>query len=157
MGVIIQLPKKKKTFILTVSKIFLGDHPKKGQITSFKNKILDNIKIHTMRGNFKYWSSIVKKVNSGQAILSVRQWTDKPYHLDENGIGQIEIARFEKLGYQKVKYNRGKLMTIDGKRFTEKKDFKKIAKNDGLTLDEFNDWFPEKFTGIIIHFTDFKY
>ncbi|MEK6879094.1 MAG: hypothetical protein AABY22_05770 [Nanoarchaeota archaeon] len=148
---------KKKTFVITVSKTFMRNHPKKGELTNFKKKVLSKSKIHTMRSNFKYWKSVIDKVNSGEAILSVRQWAGRPYHKDENGVGQVEITQFTKLGFQKVKYSRDQFITIDKKKFTDEEQLKEIALNDGLTPDEFRGWFPKTFTGIVIHFTEFKY
>jgi hypothetical protein len=32
-----------------------------------------------------------------------------------------------------------------------------VAKNDGLSVQDFNDWFPSEFSGQIIHWTGVKY
>lgn len=143
---------KIKTFVITVSKKFLAKHPFVGKPTGFKKKILTGEKIHTIRGNRKYWKGIVDKVNSNEAVLSVRQWKGLPYRSE-----QVEIARFKKLGYQKVAFAKNCGMTIDKKKLFDRRQWTRVAKNDGLTLEQFNDWFPTYFEGCIIHFTDFKY
>ena len=50
---------------------------------------------------------------------------------------------------------------IDGKYMA---DVEQIAKNDGMTFDDFKEWFFSKeptekklFTGVIIHFTPYRY
>ena len=81
------------------------------------------------------------------------------------GVKQKVIKEYRKAGYQRftMKYDRDTdelKCVIDGKRFT---DIATLAKNDGMTLEEFKDWFfgqgmsRDIYSGIIIHFTDFRY
>ncbi len=141
-------PKKIKTFVLTVSKNFLKKHPREGQPTNFKEKILTGQKKHTVRGNNPYWKRIVKLVNKGEAILSVRQWTGKPYQSK-----QIEIAKFTELDFQNITLTKNAADINIDYRFLDDKEIKKLANNDGLTLKDFQDWFPTSLiNGIIIFF-----
>lgn len=128
-------------------------HPRAGEKTFFRKKILSGEKIHTIRSNFKYWFKIVKMINNGDAILSIRQWSGKPYYSK-----QVEILKVKKVGYNRIKIVKDKFIKIDDQ---EKQDYNSIidalAKNDGLKTDDFKNWFPKKFEGIIIHFNNTTY
>lgn len=148
-----------KTYVITVSRNFLKTHPKAGEPTFFKEKIISGTKLHTIRNNYKYWSNIINKVNSGEAILSVRYWEGKPY-----ASKQIEITQYAKLGMQEFTMFSGGNIMVDGKDLTYN-ETSKLSKNDGLVLVDFYSWFDlpklsktnTEFNGIIIHFTDLKY
>lgn len=145
--------KKIKTFVLTVSKTFLMIHPKAGQKTFFRKKILNGEKRHTIRSNFKYWFRIVKLINNGKAILSIRQWSGKPYNSK-----QIEILKLKKVGYNRVKIVKDKFIKIDDREEVDYNEFiDQLAQNDGLKTDDFKNWFPKHFEGIIIHFKNATY
>lgn len=150
-----------KSYIITVAKNFLANHPKKGQPTNFEAQVISGLKKHTIRGNHAYWERIVNEVNAGNGVLKVRQWSGKPYRS-----GQIEICQFTKLGIEKVvfkksssrKINPVALLKIGNDTFFDKKQLVEVAKNDGFDdLQDFIDWFPMEFAGCIIYFNDFKY
>jgi len=141
----------KKTFVITVSKSFMKGHPEAGGLTYFKVAILTGEKIHTIRGNYPYWKRIVDRVNDGSAFLSIREWSEKPYRSK-----QVEITSLMKLGIQKV-WRRGGVFWIDGNPILSSRQEGKLAHNDGLSPDDFRNWFPEEFEGCVIHFTDFRY
>ena len=84
-----------KTYVLLVSKNFMKGHPREGQPTHFREKILEGEKIHTCRANEEYWASICAEVNQNKAVLSLRQWTGKPY-----ASKQEEFMQFDSLGFQ---------------------------------------------------------
>ena len=145
---------KLKTHVITVSRYFLKSHPKAGRTTGFVNAILNGTKIHTIRHNYDLWKERIDEVNAGKAILSVRYWTGKPYQSK-----QQEFIRFDKnsgIDVQKLEDpNNFVWATIEDRMY----DWKDIAKNDGLSLIDFGDWF--KGVGsepmAIIHFTEFRY
>lgn len=147
-----------KTYVITFASRFMKGHPREGDSTLFKEKILLGQKIHTIRANENYWSNIVLQVNKGMAILSVRQWIGKPY-----ASKQKEFIQFNKLGFQPFDIDSCGVMAIDRFYTDENFDEVQFAKNDGLEYTDFVDWFgftkcpvPE-FKGGIIHFTDFRY
>lgn len=127
-------------------------HPKVGQPTGFKEKYLAGDKIHTIREGM-YWEKVVREVNAGRAVLSVREWSGKPY-----ASKQIEIGRHDKLGWQNVQVE-----TIDGVQTVTVYNVKRcgniadLTKNDGLTDEDFKAWFKKDLFGGIIHFTDYRY
>lgn len=144
---------KKKTFILRVSKTFMANHPKAGEKTYFKELILTGSKIHTIRGNYQYWKKIIDQVNKGKAIISLRQWTGKPFRSKQEEFKQL--SHKDGVGIQKIS-KMSNYIEIDKR---PKHCFLgTLAKNDGLGLYDFLEWFRvKKFKGCIIHFTKFRY
>lgn len=114
------MKKKLKVYVITLSRVFPVSHPKAGQPTYFKEKIYNagvllmqaleymmpanstdpNCKYHTIRANYELWRKRFEQIERGEACLSIRQWTGKPY-----ASKQIEIARLTKddgIGLQKL-------------------------------------------------------
>jgi len=146
---------KLKTYVLTVSKTFMKGHPRCGDTTGFKDAILEGKKIHTIRAG-EHWRKVIERVNAGKAILSVREWSSKPY-----ASKQVEICQFTKLGFQdfEFKFGYGYIYPfVDGKGVNVD-DFCDLTENDGLKKHDFLSWFkyPKPFKGLIIHFTDLRY
>lgn len=144
-----------KTYVIILSEKFPTKHPRKGQETAFGRSFLNGKKIHTIRGNFPLWEKRIAQIQKGDAVLSVRQWTGKPYQSK-----QVEIARLtaeDGVGIQELKLtDLSRPTTINGQRI----ELPLLAQNDGLS---FNDWF-NWFIGYdlskplaIIHFTKFRY
>lgn len=167
-----------KTIVLVVSWRFPMTHSKRGKLTHFAEKITNTVnnseqtkshrgnatikkrKIHTIRLNYDRWKHNIDKIKKGGYQLSVREWENAPYRSK-----QRRVLDTENVDYQRITMSfdpeEGVRAVIDGKRMT---DIDLLAKNDGLTKKEFIEWFfgenpTEKklITGIIIHFTDFKY
>lgn len=87
-----------KTYVITLSRNFLANHKRAGEETHFKEKFIlgqgltdyntpSMAKIHTIRTNYPLWEKRIKEVQEGRAVLSIRQWTGKPYRSQ-----QVEIA-----------------------------------------------------------------
>lgn len=112
-------------------------------------------KLHTIRANYPLWEKRIAEVERGDACLSIRQWSGKPYRSP-----QVEIARLTKedgVGIQKVKiandFSEG---LIRRKHY----NYVDIARNDGLHPDDWLDWFKIYDLArpmAIIHFTKFRY
>ncbi len=154
--------KKLKTYVITVSKNFIGKHPKKGTPTGFKEKIKSGEKRHTIRSNYDFWVKRIDKVNDGEAVLSIRQWSGKPYNSKQVEIkklfaGEVGIQPITTTGNASDIAVREFNNTFIHRFLTESK-IKTIAKNDGLSLKDFRDWFEEPLIGgCIIHFTKLRY
>ncbi len=156
--------KKIKTYVITLSKTFMKGHPKVGQPTNFREKFLNGEKIHTIRGNYELWAKRLDEVRNRKAILSIRQWEDKPYNSK-----QIEIAKITNVsgcGVQHISLWKPNPNDIiwQVNECKVKESFPDIANNDGLDIEDFRRWFiPKKdakdfyFEGAIIHFTPFRY
>lgn len=152
-----------KTYVITLSRHFLATHSKAGMPTDFKEKFLKGKKIHTIRANYPLWENRIKEVQEGKAVLSVRQWTGKPYRSK-----QIEIARLtakDGVGIQKARIipEANFMVAIDEdyeKYLCTPEEIRGLANNDGLSLADWEEWFRGYDTSkplAIIHFTKFRY
>jgi hypothetical protein len=141
-----------KTYVLTVSEYFPKTHIKAGQETNFINLIAKWAKIHTIRGNYELWAKRAEKINKGEAVLSVRCWTGKPYNSK-----QREVFVFKKIAVEKVQFDALGWFINDIDSDYKLSDF---AKNDGLSVEDFKAWFKgQDFAEpkAIIHFSNFRY
>jgi hypothetical protein len=179
---------KIKRYRLGVSRYFPTTHPRKGEPTYFVDKIDNAIgstescnviihkfegnvsilpKIHTIRGNYELWYKRMAEVQAGRAVIELFYWSGKPYHKDENGIGQVVFATLDKdsgCGVQELEfYSDGdghfSIMnpTVTG---SYDIDVNELCKNDGLSFQDFYDWFDGYDLSkpmAIIHFTSFRY
>lgn len=176
--------KKVKTYVLTLSARFPAYHPKAGQPTGFDDafrrgrqrdrcrqqhecigcgECVGLIKNHTIRGNAVLWEYRAEKVNNGEAIISVRQWTGKPYNSP-----QIEIGRLTSLHVQRITLgvsdgsHQEPYAYVDSKDTTKTVSVSRLAENDALELTDFVRWFQlhrrkEPYHGAILHFTNKRY
>ncbi|MBQ9602419.1 MAG: hypothetical protein IJR42_01240 [Paludibacteraceae bacterium] len=184
-----------KIYPLLLSQTFPATHPRHGEPTYFKEKMHNallwekgmnvgyalnpsyavpqdqpQMKLHTIRANFKLWVYRFAKIYTGQACLSLRVWSGKPY-----ASKQIEIARLTKedgIGLQALEFLEFDPVFkpgiwIAGKTYEQSQKLI-LAKNDGLSFDDWNAWFfGKKKNGeplydltekmAIIHFTSFRY
>ena len=170
-----------KTYVLTVSRYFPKTHKRAGEPTCFVEKILseqiacglisknevekyepfsmfvfntDTSKIHTVRANYPLWKKRIEQVQKGDAILSIRYWSGKPYNSK-----QIEFCQFDKnsgVGIQKLDDPTNFVFApVNGIPI----NWDEVAKNDGLSFDDFCDWFKVRKSEpmAIIHFTHYRY
>lgn len=166
-----------KTYYLTLSQTFPATHPRKGEPTGFSHKVTaavnkwgdHQLKLHTIRGNYDRWYKIFEQIYAGEACLSLRVWSGKPYCSK-----MIEIARLTKddgIGIQKLKFASDRdgqqcwwNFSIDGRycHYDTKADYvpNELAENDGLSYKDWQDWFRNYDLSkplAIIHFTKFRY
>lgn len=167
-----------KTYVITLSKVFPTGHKRAGEPTAFKSsfetgqiysKCKQRIvamcageclsvlggKIHTIRANYPLWQKRISEVQRGEAVLSVRQWTGKPYRSPQE---QIDILTNEDgVGIQELKMiDLFRPTEINGNRV----ELPDLAENDGLTFDDWYQWFKGYDLTqpmAIIHFTKFRY
>lgn len=147
-----------KTYVLILSKVFPNNHKRAGEETEFELKFVFGGKLekkHTIRANYPLWKKRMAEVQQGKAVLSVRQWTGKPYRSK-----QVEIARLTAahgVGIQMLKMiDLFRPVTIDG----HKVELPDLAANDGLSFNDWYDWFKGydlREPLVIIHFTPFRY
>lgn len=160
--------KKLKTYVITMMVKFPTQAPFVAERTGFKKKILSGEKKHTIRQNYHFWKKRIDEINAGKAILSVRQWTGKPYNSEQKEIKQFKQGE---VGCQRVtiEQNNNKLsvgvlnpgpkrVTGDKYKFLKGKKIKQLAENDGITIEQMQKFFKKGvLDGIIIHFSDFRY
>lgn len=166
-----------KTYVITLLKRFPTGHNRAGDLTFFHEALSNALhnteatltvddaddtsikiyarKIHAIRANYSLWAKRIAEVERGEACLSIRQWTGKPYHSK-----QVEIARLTKVdgvGIQKAELTNDLAECIIGGRHYSYVD---IARNDGLHPGDWLDWFKGYELAqpmAIIHFTKFRY
>ena len=156
-----------KTYVITLSKHFLANHKRAGEETHFKEKFLlgqgltdydtpSLAKIHTIRANYPLWEKRIKEVQDGRAVLSIRQWTGKPYRSK-----QVEFATLTAengVGVQKLEfYNNTLGLCHIGIVYQRKYE---LAHYDGLSFEDWEEWFKGYDLSkpmAIIHFTKFRY
>ena len=174
-----------KTYVLTVSRTFPTMHARKGEETYFIEKIKQALgnyssggivyyqngkdwqKIHTIRANYPLWKKRMEDVQAGKAIISLRYWLEKPYNSP-----QIEFARLDKdsgCGVQWLNFNYRTQGDSIAFPFVNTGEFGcennlinavDLAKNDGLSIQDFQEWFKKYDLSkpmAIIHFTKFRY
>lgn len=143
---------EKKTIVLMVSKFFPAYHPRAGQETGFANKILSGVKLHTIRSSYDLWKKRADDINSGKAVLSLRQWEGKAYRSKQEEFHRLEKIKVQKVEFPDYLYN----VYVDGKWV----DPYYLALHDGLVMGDFEGWFKPYDLSMpmaIIHFTDFRY
>lgn len=153
------------TYYIMISQTFPKTHNRHGQKTGFVKSISDKIKLHTIRGNYAFWEKRFEKIKKGEAYLSVRVWKGEPYKSNH-----VEVFRYnntDEIGIEKLTFKE-KIMTPfeciikqDRSIYTPNETtLDELAKNDGLSLPDFKEWFKKCDLNkpmAIIHFTEFRY
>lgn len=163
-----------KTYYLTLSPKFPSTHARAGQETEFEaafnagqdtpkgDTFAKYKKLHTIRANYDFWAKRFEKIAAGEACLSIRQWVGKPYG---KGSTQREIARLTRedgIGLQQLSFtvdaaDNQRVALIDG---ISLPSLRVLANNDGLTLEDWNEWFRGYNLSnslAVIQFTKFRY
>ncbi len=167
---------KVKTYVITLSKKFMSDHPRSGQPTDFEASVKGKRKIHTLRNNFPFWEKRIKEIQDGTARLSIRQWTGKPYRSKQIEI--MELTAKDGVGIQRATITRSEWKEDKLRHFSywveigeNEIPIETIAQNDGFAFcPDFMAWFDPSMEKqkpnnegwktlelAIIHFTKFRY
>ena len=149
-----------KTYYLTLSKVFPSTHTKAGMNTCFEEK-LRVYKLHTIRANYDFWKKRFEQIAAGEACLSIRQWVGKPYGKGSTQREIVRLTREDGIGIQKLRiYEHEPLPVVYADRYTTPVDWQELAANDGLSLNDWREWFKDYDLSkpmAIIHFTPFRY
>lgn len=150
-----------KKAILSLCRTFPVTHKRVGEVTDFEGKIEREEKIHTIRHDAKgMWEKRFVKIRAGLMYLDMREWADRPYNSEQRNL--FQRTREDGIGLQKIEMEYSEetkciIVQVDGKGV----DPAIVAKNDGLSLEDFIEWFFHgkscSFSGKIIHFTKFRY
>lgn len=165
-----------KTYVITLSQVFPAGHKRAGELTKFRatfqsgqtcskckkrnlamctGECFSGLKIHTIRANYPLWLKRITEVQQDKAVLSVRQWTGKPYRSQQEEIAMLTSENG--LGVQELKMiDLFRPTTINGNRV----ELPDLAANDGLSFNDWYYWFKSydlKQPMAIIHFTKFRY
>jgi hypothetical protein len=158
------MAKSLKVYPITLAKHFQRPHPRTGDETNFKERVLNGFghqyrkegliytaKFHTGRENYDLWKHRCDEVNAGRGVMSLRQWKGMPYRTGQTPIG-LELT---KVGIQRMRIE---VCSKVDERFGPIKI--PIIFIDGrmLKVEEMLSWFEWKnWEGALIHFHDFKY
>jgi len=164
---------------LGVSRTFPTTHKRKGEKTYFvyqicnaldifsytafcddKGDIIVNIKIHTIRSNYDLWAKRMEKVHAGLAVIELFYWEGKPYNSKQivfATLGKDSGCGVQELSFINNEFNRP---CVFGEGYAIRNSTNELSKNDGLSLDDFKDWFKKYDLSkpmAIIHFTSYRY
>lgn len=143
-----------KKYVLTVSTTFPKTHRKASAETGFPESIQNGTKLHTIRGNYDLWAKRFEQINKGEALLSVRIWSGVPYRSEQREL--FSFSKCDGIGLQKLENpNNMEFASVEGRQV----DWRLIAENDGLTFEDFCEWFKVRTAEpmAVIHFTNFRY
>lgn len=152
---------QKRKVIITFSKAFPPGHSKVGQPTGFESKLKAGTKIHTIRADAKgWWDKCAEAINSGRKYLSLREWVGRPYNSEQRILGEREKIGLQTITMTYSSEDELPQAWVDGK----KVPVEQLAKNDGLAVEDFVEWFfstplykSNTFEGKVIQLTDFRY
>lgn len=152
---------QKRKVIITFSKAFPPGHSKVGQPTGFESKLKAGTKIHTIRADAKgWWDKCAEAINSGRKYLSLREWTGRPYNSEQRKLGEVDKIGLQSITMTYSSEDELPQAWVDGK----KVPVEQLAKNDGLAVEDFVEWFfstplykSNTFEGKVIQLTDFRY
>jgi hypothetical protein len=163
--------------VVLLSKTFFPQHPKAGQPTDFASKVMTSVyqnpiygnhyKIHTCRINYVYWKNKIDKLKAEGGVLSIRQWSTIPYRSPQEIIVDIpaDIVGIQKLTLSRDTNRYYSIVYNEDKEGWHSVPVQKLANNDGLSVEDFKDWFSPVFdkkdTNVlelaIIYFTKYRY
>lgn len=124
-------------------------------------------KLHTIRSNYDLWKKRIDEVNEGEAILSLRYWSGKPYNSKQ--VEFMQLTNKDGIGVQEICFDDHICdwsdtafiyeLVNDNQIYRDIK-FSVLSGNDGLSIQDFKDWFKGYDLSepmAIIHFTKFRY
>ena len=163
------MPKKK-----TLPRTFLKGHPRAGEKTYFVEQFLISIAVdykqtivlnelyglnpHIPKWDIElFWIALNQNITASKEhtirknhhfnkgdFISLRCWAGKPYNSQKIILTQpVKVKKTWDFKISDGDY------FLNGKKLNLS-DIKKIAANDGLAVEDFELWFPDKFTGQII-------
>lgn len=155
----------KKKINIVVAKAYPTIHKRHGEPTHFASKLVNGIKLHTIRSNYDLWKVNADKMQTGKYVLSVRQWSGVPRRSKQREIYNTdECIGVERITMQYSVEDDELTVTVEN-RLLSHEEVEQLAQNDGTTVDDFKDWFFAKqrhkedatFNGVIVHFTPLRY
>ncbi len=123
-----------------------------GQPTFFSAKIIDGLKIHTLRSGFRWRAGLDIQMAHGVRTNHYEQFNKNIPKLQKCISVQDVFMTFN--GWEIE-------ITVDNRNYLSDSEIDKLIKNDGLTDEQFFEWFfpgkQDEWSGQIIHWTNFKY
>lgn len=142
-----------KTYVIILSSFFPVTHPRAGQPTGFEQAYREGRKTTTIRLNYPLWEKRFKFINKGEACISLRTWTGKPYRSKQRVIDTLTVGEGVGLSlFQEYK----SLFFADGHLV----GYREVAEADGLSWFDFNAWFDTEKEGVdfaLIYLNGFRH
>ena len=144
-------PAKPKVYVLMLSKYYPEWHSCKGNKTHFYDKVMAGVKLNTYRVCSENWKNKAFEVYNENAVISVRQWSGKPYASKQ--IELFKLGHNTKFNFCVIKKNDeyADKFTIsttkvldDIPEISALTDCERLAREDGLTERQFCEWFFRK-------------
>jgi len=129
---------------LIFSTQFPAHHPRAGEPTGFVNQILTGVKRFTIRRNYDFWFRF------NFHIVDLCAWSGKPYHSKITKFASAEIRLSYIFDDCRSHEKPPHIHTCADKHncLRDKNSgilfMPYLAANDGLTINDFNKWFPPK-------------
>lgn len=155
----------KKKINIVIAKAYPTIHKRHGEPTHFASKLVNGQKLHTIRTNYDLWAVNAEKMQSGNYLLSVRQWSGVPRRSKQREVYNTDEAiGVERITMQYRVDDDSIAVTVEDREMRTE-EIEQLAFNDGTTVDDFKDWFFAKqrhkedavFNGVIVHFTPHRY
>lgn len=150
--------------VIMIAKRFMKDHPRYGEPTFFETNILNGKKKHTIRAG--------NRIKNGE-IISLRTWLGKPYRSKQREFAQVLVSRvwpitIDPIPKRPIEHSEQNFSIHIGDRYvaywkpgtTANITQTELAKNDGLSKQDFLSWFGcdkkiiKPFVGQIICWSD---
>lgn len=149
-----------KKHVITLAQTFSKDHPRAGEPTNFASLIERGVKKHTIRENYGYWYKRFLSIAAGEAVLSVREWTGKPYRSEQRVLW--EWGKYDGIGLAPLYSANNQLdqLIVAGKEAHYPVSLETLAANDGLSVEDFKHWFAKAQpmqAMALIYFKGFRY
>ena len=179
---------KPTTVVVILSKDTFKEGKKTNKPSCFAKKVIAGQKVHTIRANFDYWAKKISRVKDTAGKLSVREWSAAPYRSPQNiilivpasitGVQKLQLTRSREVVSHFIEGRAEPFLKKRTEEYTALVDgepiiLETLAANDGLTVEEFKEWFapvfdkqeaqtPQEAGSVtidfaIIHFTSFRY
>lgn len=180
---------KIKRYRRSVSRYFPKSHPRAGEPTYFVEKILRglwlnerittqqiidlnikdfdwdvfcncNPKLHTCREALELWIKIIDQINAGTHVVELFYWSEKPYRSPQ--VVFVTLDKDSGCGVQELSFYKNKIdfPSVPGGGYAARVTLEWLSKHDGLSLEDFKDWFKGYDLSqpmAIIQFAKFRY
>ena len=151
----------KRKITIMFSRLFPTTHTRRGEPTKFIEKVMLGEKIHTIRRQYDRWKHLADKCTDERCDIALCQWRATPRRSNHVQVGLLSSRiGVQRISMQYFPETDSIIATVDGQDI----DPKIIAENEGLSFDEFKEWFfgrnrneHDEYNGCIIHLTDFRY
>ena len=155
------------TVVVMLTKEFFKGHPMAGKPTNFSTLVKQGKKIHTCRDNHDYWAGKIEALKKNGGVLSIREWSGKPYRSNQNVImdvpaSEVHVSTLELHRIITVYNEKRYYATIGGKPIS----MAKLAGNDGFNFQTDFEAFLDPIFDMrgadvvklaIIHFNSYRY